>query len=187
MFARRLSGVLFSRSLPGKDDQSRLRKNSSWIQNRLQSPLAKPDMAMLEHCMHVGESMMFEVQGIDYVALPVRDIERSTSWYLDVLGLERIHGDYWKGVPTVVGIGETAIAHFAVRGEDPARPPGKNMIAMRHVAFRVDRPNFEAAQSELQARSIEIEFQDHEISHSICFHDPGGHELKITTYDVQVG
>jgi len=55
---------------------------------------------------------------------------------------------------------------------------------MLHLAFRADRKNFLAAQRELKERGIKFEFQDHEISHSIYFHDPDGHELEITTYEL---
>ncbi len=55
---------------------------------------------------------------------------------------------------------------------------------MRHLAFRVDRGNFEKAQDELRRRGIEFRFEDHEISHSIYFFDPDGHELEITTYEI---
>ena len=53
-----------------------------------------------------------------------------------------------------------------------------------NFAFRVNRPNFDEARSELKGRSIEFEFQDHDIAHSIYFHDPDGHEVEITTYEV---
>ena len=56
---------------------------------------------------------------------------------------------------------------------------------MRHLAFKVDRANFEQAQQELKARGIEFEFQDHMISHSIYFNDPDGHQIELTTYDVE--
>jgi catechol 2,3-dioxygenase-like lactoylglutathione lyase family enzyme len=56
---------------------------------------------------------------------------------------------------------------------------------MLHLAFRADRENFLAAQQELKKRGIKFEFQDHEIAHSIYFRDPDGHQLEITTYDVE--
>ena len=55
---------------------------------------------------------------------------------------------------------------------------------MLHLAFRANRENFLGAQHELKKRGIKFEFQDHEISHSIYFRDPDGHELEITTYDL---
>ena len=56
---------------------------------------------------------------------------------------------------------------------------------MLHLAFRADRENFIAAQDELKKRGIKFEFQDHEISHSIYFYDPDGHQLEITTYEME--
>ena len=57
---------------------------------------------------------------------------------------------------------------------------------MLHLAFRADRENFRAlAQQELKKRGIKFEFEDHEITHSIYFRDPDGHQLEITTYDVE--
>ena len=55
---------------------------------------------------------------------------------------------------------------------------------MLHLAFRADRKSFLAAQEELKHHGITFEFQDHEISHSIYFRDPDGHELEITTYEL---
>ena len=56
---------------------------------------------------------------------------------------------------------------------------------MLHLAFRADSENFLAAQRELEKRGIKFEFQDHEISHSIYFRDPDGHQLEITTYELE--
>jgi catechol-2,3-dioxygenase len=55
---------------------------------------------------------------------------------------------------------------------------------MLHLAFRATREHFLAAQQDLRSRGIEFQVQDHEISQSIYFRDPDGHELEITTYEV---
>ena len=55
---------------------------------------------------------------------------------------------------------------------------------LRHIAFRVDRENFDAAQDDLRNRGIAFEFQDHEVSQSIYFQDPDGLQLELTTYEV---
>ncbi len=44
-----------------------------------------------------------QLEGIDHVAMGVRDIERSAKWYIDVLGFERLHEGMWNGVPTFIG------------------------------------------------------------------------------------
>ena len=126
----------------------------------------------------------FEIEGIDHVALAVRDVVASAKWYEEVLGLERMYEEAWGDYPAVVGKGSTGIALFPVGSEDPKPRPGRGVLAMRHVAFRVDRANFDRARTDLGSRGIELEFQDHGVSHSMYFADPDGHELEITTYDV---
>ena len=126
---------------------------------------------------------MFELEGIDHVALAVRDVARSAAWYIDVLGFEHRFPGMWDGVPVFVGKGSTALALFPVRAAEPlVRPRGS--ITMLHLAFRASRGSFVAAQRELTARGIEFTFSDHEVSHSIYFRDPDGHELEITTYEL---
>jgi len=44
---------------------------------------------------------------------------------------------------------------------------------------------FSLRSRELKKHGIKFEFQDHEIAHSIYFRDPDGHQLEITTYDLE--
>jgi catechol 2,3-dioxygenase-like lactoylglutathione lyase family enzyme len=125
-----------------------------------------------------------QLEGIDHVALGVRDIEQSAKWYIDVLGFERLHEGMWNGVPTFIGKGNTGIALFPASADAKSTFSTRRDIRMLHLAFRADRQNFLEAQQELKKRGIKFEFQDHEISHSIYFRDPDGHELEITTYEL---
>lgn len=120
-----------------------------------------------------------EIEGIDHVAIAVRDVERSVAWYCDLLGFERQHQGRWNGVPAFIGKGTTAIAVFPTKHPGPA-----HTSEILHLAFRADRKNFIAAQKELKRRGIEFEFEDHEIAQSIYFRDPDGYKLEITTYEV---
>ena len=122
-----------------------------------------------------------ELEGIDHVAMSVRDIEKAAKWYIDVLGFKRLHDGMWDGVPVFIGKGTTALALFPAKSDEPAR----GGIRMLHLAMRADRNNFLAAQKELKQRGIIFEFEDHEISHSIYFSDPDGHHLEITTYELK--
>ncbi|HEU4557790.1 MAG TPA: VOC family protein [Longimicrobium sp.] len=128
---------------------------------------------------------MFQIEGIDHVALLVRDVEASVRWYCGVLGLRRLYQEVWGSFPAVVGTGGTSLALFPVASADPHPPPGPDTICARHVAFRVNAANFLAAQAELKRLGIPFEFQDHQAAHSIYFHDPDGHQLEITTYDLE--
>jgi catechol 2,3-dioxygenase-like lactoylglutathione lyase family enzyme len=125
-----------------------------------------------------------QLEGIDHVALAVRDVERSVQWYVHILGLERQHEGMWNGIPVFVGKGNTGIALFPVSADAKPTQGTHREIRLLHLAFRANRENFLAAQRELQKRGIKFEFQDHEISHSIYFRDPDGHELEITTYQI---
>lgn len=125
-----------------------------------------------------------QLEGIDHVALAVRDVEQAANWYGDVLGFERRHEEMWDGIPTFIAKGNTAIALFPLRGNDSKSASRTGRIGMLHLAFRANRENFLAAQHELKKRGMKFEFQDHQISHSIYFRDPDGHELEITTYDL---
>ncbi len=125
-----------------------------------------------------------KLERIDHVALAVTDVLRSVAWYRDVLGLERLYEEAWGNYPAVLGIGGTAIALFPVSGPRPLPPPGRDALAMRHLAFRTDGKSFEAARRELIERGLQVEQQDHGIARSIYFQDPDGHQLEITTYEV---
>lgn len=125
-----------------------------------------------------------QLEGIDHVALGVRDIERSAKWYIEVLGFERFHEGMWNGVPTFIGKGNTGIALFPASANARSGPSTSRDIQILHLAFRADWENFLAAQRELEKRGIKFEFQDHEIAHSIYFSDPDGHQLEITTYEL---
>jgi catechol 2,3-dioxygenase-like lactoylglutathione lyase family enzyme len=126
---------------------------------------------------------MLRVEGLDHVALTVRDVPRSVAWYRDVLGLERRYEAVWGDFPAVVGAGTTALALFPAPVPAPA-PPGREGLSVRHIAFRVDRETFDRARGELEARGLAPTFQDHAAAHSLYFADPDGHQLEITTYDV---
>jgi catechol 2,3-dioxygenase-like lactoylglutathione lyase family enzyme len=134
--------------------------------------------------MNPGARTRFQLDGIDHVALAVRDVEASVRWYCDVLGLERRHQEVWGSHPAIVGIGTTSLALFPVAGPSPQPPPGRDVLAMRHLAFRASRPEFDAARAALASRGITLEQQDHQISQSIYFSDPDGHEIEITTYEI---
>jgi catechol 2,3-dioxygenase-like lactoylglutathione lyase family enzyme len=123
------------------------------------------------------------LQGLDHIALSVRDVERSVKWYVEVLGLERQHEAMWDGIPKFVGKGQTGIALFPIRdGKDDGERNGTRIL---HFALRADRENFVKAERELRERGIAFQFQDHGISHSIYFRDPDGHEVEVTTYELE--
>jgi catechol-2,3-dioxygenase len=124
---------------------------------------------------------MFELERIDHVALSVRDVAGSAKWYIENLGFERRHEGMWNGIPVFIGKGQSAIALFPSEDKNPEMPKRRGIL---HFALWADRKNFLAAQEELTRHGVIFHFQDHEISHSIYFNDPDGHQIEITTYEV---
>jgi catechol 2,3-dioxygenase-like lactoylglutathione lyase family enzyme len=142
----------------------------------------------------VHSVFLMDLEGIDHVAMSVPDVERAAQWYIDVLGFERRFSEMWNGIPVFIGKGTTAIALFPAQSNTTASSAKATAagskseragVRMLHLAFRANRKSFLAARDELKQRGIRFEFQDHEISHSIYFSDPDGHELEITTYDLE--
>lgn len=132
---------------------------------------------------------LMRIAGLDHVAISVADVEESAQWYCDVLGLERQHPGMWGGTPVFVGNDHASVALFPLKERAESRPPGQKgrhggRPSILHFAFRTSRDDFEAAQRGLRERGIAFEFEDHEITHSIYFHDPDGHKIELTTHDL---
>jgi catechol 2,3-dioxygenase-like lactoylglutathione lyase family enzyme len=128
--------------------------------------------------------MRFELERLDHVAVTVTDVDSSIAWYRDVLGLKHVHEEEWGRHPAFLTSGSTGLALFPAKGSGPPPKGHPDGLAMWHVAFRADRRNFDAAREELDTRSIRYNFSDHGLAHSIYFHDPDGHLVEITTYEV---
>jgi catechol 2,3-dioxygenase-like lactoylglutathione lyase family enzyme len=124
-----------------------------------------------------------KLERLDHVAISVTDVRAAAAWYHDVLGLERVYEAEWGDYPAMMSAGSSGIALFPVQG-NPKPPPGKDVLAMRHLAFMTDGPGLAQAEAELAARGIEFHGQHHGVSQSIYFNDPDGHEVELTTYDL---
>jgi catechol 2,3-dioxygenase-like lactoylglutathione lyase family enzyme len=125
----------------------------------------------------------FKTHGLDHVALSVSDLRRSSEFYADVLGLERAYEEWHE--PVFMVAEGTGLALFSTESHQSAGDPdAKPPVRFLHVAFRVDRDGFDAAQAELAERGIEARFMDHGSAHSIYFDDPDGHTVELTTYEV---
>ena len=129
---------------------------------------------------------MFELQGLDHVALRVGDLAASAAWYERVLGLERVRQDVHREWPVILvtpGGSRSGVALFPIRpAEGRAEAADRGGATVDHFAFRVDADNFERARRHLHDLGIHFEFQDHSDSHSIYFADPDGHRVEIETH-----
>lgn len=128
----------------------------------------------------------FTLQELDHVALTVSNPAKSAEWYRSVLGLERRHADMWGDYPIMMCAGNSGVALFPLRKPVAGNlPKAKESLTVRHFAFRTDWKNFTQAKDHLHRHQVPFQSEDHTISQSIYFKDPDGHQIEITTYDLQ--
>jgi catechol 2,3-dioxygenase-like lactoylglutathione lyase family enzyme len=110
------------------------------------------------------------IRGVDFVAVPSTDAERSRAFYVDTLGLRpdpKARFEFWAG-ETCFGIWEPARMGWEFA-------PQKNA----HLALHVD--DVAAARAELEAKGIEFfgETLDTGVCHMAFFADPDGNDLML--------
>jgi predicted enzyme related to lactoylglutathione lyase len=110
------------------------------------------------------------IEGLDFVAVPSQDSERSVRFYGEVLGLRRDeHAQYefWAG-DTCLGIWEPERLGATFE-------PQRN----GHLAFHVD--DVDAARRELEEKGVEFtsETFDTGVCKMALFRDPDGNDLML--------
>jgi|SRR5688500_15276625 catechol 2,3-dioxygenase-like lactoylglutathione lyase family enzyme len=110
------------------------------------------------------------ITGLDFVAVPSRDAERTRAFYVETLALrpdEHARFEFWIGT-TCCGIWE------------PDKLGGKFAPQKNgHLALHVE--DIEAARKELEARGVEFygETLDTGVCHMAFFSDPDGNDLML--------
>jgi len=128
---------------------------------------------------------MIHINQLDHIALGVKDLEESIAWYQEILGLKKLQVREWGDFPVfMVSSDNSGLALFPSKIGNPAKMPQNRKSGLPHVAFQVDRENFDQAQEFLGSKGIEFEFQDHFNAHSIYFRDPDDYCIELTTYEV---
>jgi len=128
-----------------------------------------------------------EIKGVSHVSLSVTDLDRSLSFYRDVLGLEvfvePFDGTAFQGREALLLTGRVVVnlqAHAASNGSefDPTR------TGLDHLAFHVsNRSVLEAWASRLDAHGIEHSEvkEGGRFGWMIEFRDPDGVQLELYT------
>ncbi|GGG39257.1 hypothetical protein GCM10011344_45170 [Dokdonia pacifica] len=123
----------------------------------------------------------FAIEYLDHVAIRVKDIEVTASWYENVLGLKRKVVPEWGEYPIFMLAGKTGIAIFPATLDDPPLNASSRNVRIDHFAFYVSMENFAKARKKYEALQLEYIFRDHTHFHSIYTEDPDGHTVELTT------
>jgi len=133
----------------------------------------------------MGESSYnIQVQGIDHVAINVRDLDRSIDFYTNVLGLRISEREHQKpGVEHFLDCGPSLIGLIQGKEEEGSHLLKHEGIGGNHVSFRVKTQDFDRILEELKTRQVPIMFsKKREKSWSMYFCDPDGNQLEMTAW-----
>ena len=113
-----------------------------------------------------------EVEHLDFIAVPVTDMERSTTWYRDVLGLPQT-GD--GGFPEFK-VGDNGFLYLL-----SMEAVGSKFRAPHDAGFALRVPDVHEARKELEAKGIEFrgDVLDSGVCHMAFFADPDGNALML--------
>ena len=122
-----------------------------------------------------SEEPMLDVEHVDFIAVPVRDLKRADDFYGKTLGLTRSpgSGDRWVEYDTenvtIALISPEAMGPQFLEDFQPNKVP---------IALRV--PNVEEARAKLTEAGLEVaDVIDSGVCHIAGFHDPDGNALIL--------
>lgn len=130
---------------------------------------------------YLSYGMEFKINYLDHVAIRVKDMANSISWYERVLGLKKVQLEEWGAFPIFMLAEKTGIALFPADEEDPNVMLKSSNVKIEHFAFNVSNEDFILARKKYDLLQIKYRFQDHYYFHSIYTFDPDGHEVELTT------
>jgi catechol 2,3-dioxygenase-like lactoylglutathione lyase family enzyme len=126
-----------------------------------------------------------KINSLDHVAIRVKDLNRSVQWYQEVLNLQKYQFEEWGAYPIMMFAGKSGIAIFPANLEDEQIPFSSKNVKIDHIAFNVDRENFQKALKKYEHLGIEYKIQDHHFFDSVYVADPDGHTIELTTLKVK--
>ena len=112
------------------------------------------------------------VERADFVSVPVTDVERSTAWYRDTLGLEQVSAGGWPEFQ----LGENVSLYLIDLTNIGQEFKGPHDA---YIALRV--PDVAETRTELEERGIEFDGDifDTGVCHMAFFRDPDGNALML--------
>jgi catechol 2,3-dioxygenase-like lactoylglutathione lyase family enzyme len=129
----------------------------------------------------------FDINGLDHVAIRVKDLEASARWYEQILGLKEYKVPEWGSFPIFMLSGKSGAALFPANTTNAELDPKSKNVKIDHFAFNVSKENFDKARKHYEAINVQYTFQDHTYFHSIYTRDPDGHIVELTTLVVEEG
>jgi catechol 2,3-dioxygenase len=120
------------------------------------------------------------VHALGHVVLKVRDLERSSAFYRDILGMKEVAR--YRGTMVFFSCGSNHHDLALLQLGEQARAPEPSGLGLYHVAFKVgdSLDELRACKFHLEQHGIPIlGASDHGVSQSLYLHDPDGTEIEL--------
>ena len=125
--------------------------------------------------------MGINVRGVGHVVLKVRDLDRSATFYREVIGLKEVARFQGRMVFfSATGRNHHDLALLGVGAGAPAALP--EGVGLYHVALKIgdSLDDLRAAKAHLETHGItKIRLTNHRVSKSIYLNDPDGNGLEL--------
>ena len=137
------------------------------------SPDPDGNALMLHHRYAPREERGLIVERTDFVSVPVTDLERSTAWYRDTLGLPQIGEGAWPEFQ----LGENVSLYLI----DPTNI-GREFSGPNHGSIALRVPDVEEARARARGPRHRVRRRDRStpgVCHMAFFKDPDGNALML--------
>lgn len=129
------------------------------------------------------------VEGIDHVAINVRDLDTSLKFYTEVLGLKVTPREPSKpGIEYFLDCGPSLIGLIQAKDLTNTHAFQEEGLGANHFSFRVKSEDFDDIIRHLEAHDVKIAFaKKRPKSWSLYFYDLDGNKLEMTAWPVEDG
>ena len=132
---------------------------------------------------------MIKIQGIDHVAINVRDLDKSVAFYTKVIGLKITEREPSKpGVEYFLDCGPSLLGIIQAKDLSNHHPFAHEGWGANHFSFRVHANDFETMIKHLEDNHVAIEYaKKRPKSWSLYFYDIDGNKLEATAWPLEDG
>lgn len=130
------------------------------------------------------------IRALGEIALRVSDLERMLAFYRDVVGLplmRRFDRAAFFRLGEGYGGHTTVLALFDRRGDPGAKAPAPEHTSVDHIAFTIDRGDFQTEHRRLSGLGLRVTTAYHDWVRwqSLYFDDPEGNQLELVCYSAE--
>ena len=132
---------------------------------------------------------MISIEGIDHVAINVKDIDKSLKFYTKVIGLKVTQREPSKpGIEYFLDCGPSLIGIIQAQDLNDHHLFANEGLGANHFSFKIHANDFDNFIKHLEDNNVKIEFaKKRDKSWSLYFYDLDGNKLEATAWPREDG